>query len=50
MQSIIVLRVLVTLLTVLFSGFKLILVTGLQLKFLKEFISSLQFINSYITL
>ena len=44
MQSIVALRVLVTLLTVLFSGFKLTLVTGLQLKSLIEFINSLQFL------
>lgn len=43
-QSIVALRVLVTLLTVLFSGFKLTLVTGLQLKSLIEFINSLQFL------
>lgn len=43
MQSIVALRVLVTPLTVLFSGFKLTLVTGLQLKSLTDFIDSLQF-------
>ena len=40
-QSIVVLRVLVTLLKVSFSGFRLTLVTGLQLNLLIEFINSL---------
>lgn len=40
-QSIAVLLVLATLLKVLFSGFKLTLVTGLQLNLLTGFINSL---------